>query len=199
MDFGQKRKSLSKMARDPPLLTERMSADPSTEFVELLARHDRALTLYVYALVSRQADAEDILQQTKMEMWKSFGGFERGTNFVAWARKVAFHQILGYRRKSKRDPLPLSDEMLEKLSDHVAGLSEHDQLRREALESCLHRMTGDQRRLILLRYQEELGVDRIAEKLSSTPGAVYRALSRMRLGLADCVRTRLAHLQQTAT
>jgi RNA polymerase sigma-70 factor, ECF subfamily len=174
-----------------------MSTDPSTEFVEQLARHDRALTLYVYALVSRQADAEDILQQTKMVMWKSFGEFEPGTQFLAWARKVAFHQILGYRRKTKRDPLPLSDEMLEKVSDHVAALSEHEQLRREALESCLHRMTGDHRRLILLRYQEELEVESIAEKLSSTPGAVYRALSRLRVGLADCVRSRLEHLQQS--
>lgn len=174
-----------------------MSPDPSTLFVELLAQHDRALTLYVYALVSRQADAEDILQQTKMVLWKSFGDFEPGTHFLAWARKVAFHQILGYRRKTKRDPLPLSDEMLEKVSDHVVRLSEHEQLRREALESCLHRLPGNHRQLILLRYQEELGVESIAQRVASTPAAVYRALSRLRVGLADCVRLRMEHLQQS--
>lgn len=174
-----------------------MSPDPSTEFVTQLARHDRALTLYVYGLVSRQADADDVLQQTKLIMWRCFQDFESGTNFIAWARKIAFHQILGYRRKAKRDPLPLNDEMLEKLGDCLASMSEHEQIRCEALESCLHRLPGDHRRLILLRYQDELEVDEIAEKLSSTTGAVYRALSRLRLGLADCVRLRIDNLQNS--
>jgi RNA polymerase sigma-70 factor (ECF subfamily) len=125
-------------------------------------------------------------------LWKHFAEFQSGTNFIAWARKTAFHQILSYRRKSKRDPLPLSDEMLETVSGKVAALTDHDQTRREALESCLHRLSADQRRLILLRYQEELEVDEIAQKLTTTPGAVYRALSRLRLTLVDCVTSRLA-------
>ena len=171
-----------------------MTPDPSTEFVTLLARHDRELSLYVYSLVLRQADADDILQQTKLILWKHFADFALGTNFIAWARKTAFHQILAYRRKSKRDPLPLSGEMLEYVSEKVAALTDHDQTRREALESCLHRLPADHRRLVLLRYQEELEVDEIAEKLSSTPGAIYRALSRLRIGLVDCVSSRLARL-----
>ena len=170
--------------------------DPSTQFVTQLARHDRALTLYVYGLIARQADADDVLQQTKMTMWKSFGDFEIGTNFIAWARKIAFHQILSYRRKSKRDPLPLSDELLEKVADRVAALTDYEHRRREALESCLHRLKGEQRQLITLRYQDELEVDDIATRLSSSSGAVYRALSRLRISLVDCIRSRLSHLQQ---
>ena len=169
-----------------------MHPDPSTEFVTLLARHDRELSLYVYSLVARQSDADDILQQTKLILWKYFSDFESGTNFIAWARKTAFHQILAYRRKSKRDPLPLSDDMLEYVSGKVSSLTDHDQTRREALESCLHRLTADHRRLVLLRYQEEPEVDDIAHRLASTPGAVYRALSRLRLTLVDCVTSRLA-------
>lgn len=176
-----------------------MSADPNTEFVELLARHDRALTLYVYGLIPLHADADDVLQQTKMIMWKCFGEFEKGTNFIAWARRIAFHQILGYRRKSKRYPLPLSDEMMERIGERLADMSDHEQIRREALESCLHRLSRDHRQLIHLRYHDELGVEEIAGKLSSTPGAVYRALSRLRLGLVDCVRSRIENLQHSAS
>ena len=118
-----------------------MSIDPTTEFVTQLARHDRALTLYVYGLVSRQADADDVLQQTKLIMWKCFADFETGTNFIAWARKIAFHQILGYRRKAKRDPLPLDDDMLEKLGERLAGMC-HDGAARihEAVSGIVHGM-----------------------------------------------------------
>ena len=146
----------------------------------------------MYSLVQRPSDAEDILQQTKLILWKDFASFEPGTYFLAWARRIAFHRILAYRRKIKRDPLPLSDEMLENLSEKIAALTEHDLSRREALETCLHRLTPDHRRLVLLRYQEELEVEDIAARLSSTPGAVYRSLSRLRIGLVDCVNSRLA-------
>jgi len=168
-----------------------MSEDPSTDFLTLLTRHDRALSLYVYGLVPAQADADDILQQTKMVMWKSFSQFEPGTNFIAWARKIAFHQILGYRRQTKRAHLPLSEEMLEQLGHEVAKLSDHGQARREALESCLHKLPVEHRRILMMRYFDDLEVDQIAERVDSTAGAVYRALSRLRFTLLECVETRL--------
>lgn len=168
-----------------------MSDDPNTDFLTLLAKHDRALSLYVYGLVPVHADADDILQQTKMVMWKSFSQFELGTNFIAWARKIAFHQILGYRRQSKRMHLPLSEEMLEQVGHEVARLSDQGQARREALESCLHKLPMEHRQIVLLRYYEELEVDQIAERVDSTTAAVYRALSRLRYTLLECVEHRM--------
>ena len=165
--------------------------DHSTDFLRLLTEHDRALSLYVYGLVPYQADADYILQQTKMVMWRSFSQFETGTNFIAWARKVAFHQILGYRRKRKKDHLPLSDEMLEQVGEEIAEMTDHEHLRRQALQSCLNNLKDDHRRMMLMRYAEEMEVDDIAEKLSTTPAAVYRALSRLRMGLLDCITNRL--------
>ena len=58
-------------------------ADRTTEFLTLLTQHDRALGVHVHALVNSNADTNDILQQTKMVMWKNFDQFENGTNFLA--------------------------------------------------------------------------------------------------------------------
>ena len=168
-----------------------MSDDPNTEFLTLLTTHDRALSLYVYGLVPAHADADDILQQTKMVMWRSFSQFELGTNFIAWARKIAFHQILGYRRQSKRVHIPLSEQMLEQVGHEVAKLSDHGQARREALESCLHTLPAEHRQIVLMRYFEDLEVVLFAERVYSTAGAVYRALSRLRYTLLECVEKRL--------
>ncbi|MGE9267842.1 MAG: sigma-70 family RNA polymerase sigma factor [Verrucomicrobiales bacterium] len=168
-----------------------MSADPNRDFVSLLAKHDRALTLYVYSLVPRQSDADDILQQSKLTMWENFAKFTPGTNFLAWSRKIAFHKILNYRRKSKNTPIPLENDVLEQLGESVAALSEHETARREALESCLHRLKKDHRRLIILRYHEDSDIEELAEKFDSTPTAIYRSLSRLRMNLADCIRQRL--------
>ncbi len=166
-------------------------SDQSTEFLKLLSAHDRSLSLYVYGLVTHQADADDILQQTKMVIWRSFSQFQPGTNFIAWARKIAFHQILGYRRKKKKQHLPLSDEMLDMVGEEIAEMTDHEYLRKQALQSCLNHLKADHRKMMLMRYQEEMEIEDIAKKSNSTPGAVYRALSRLRLSLLDCINTRL--------
>ena len=166
-------------------------SDHSTEFLQLLAAHDRALSLYVYGLVPHQADADDILQETKMVMWRCFSQFKIGTNFIAWARKIAFHQILSYRRKKKKAHLPLSDEMLDHVGEKIAELTDHQHLRKSALQSCLNNLKEDHRKMMLMRYDEEMEVEEIASAINSTPGAVYRALSRLRMSLLDCISNRL--------
>lgn len=167
-------------------------ADRTTEFLTLLTQHDRVLGIHVHALVNSSADADDILQQTKLIMWREFAQFERGTNFLAWARKIAFHQILTYRRSKKKEHLPLEEDVLEALHHEVSRLADTHDDRREALQSCLHKLPTEHRQLVLLRYYEDLEVEQVAEKIRSTAGAVYRALSRVRFTLLECVEKELA-------
>ena len=165
--------------------------DRTQEFLELLTRHDRALGVYVYSLVPVAHDADDILQQTKMILWRCFEQYESGTNFLAWARKTAFHQVLTHRRQKKREATPLSDEVLEMLHDEVSKLSDGGDRRGEALRHCLGRLPAAHRQLVTLRYYEDLEIEGVAERIRSTVGAVYRALSRIRLSLLTCVENEL--------
>ncbi len=85
-------------------------ADPTEAYVRLLSQHDRWLATYVYSLVVGAADADDILQEVKVTMWKQFAKFELGSNFRAWARTIATHQILNYRRAEKKRPATTLDK-----------------------------------------------------------------------------------------
>lgn len=166
-------------------------ADPTTVFLELLTTHERALSLYVHGLVPRDSEAEDILQQTKLLLWKHFGDFQIGTNFIAWARKIAFHQILTHRRQKKREHLPLDEETLEALGHTVSELADDGSPRQDALRVCLARLPVEHRQLVHLRYFDELEIDQIADRVSRTEAAVYRALSRVRMTLMECVQKQL--------
>ena len=168
-------------------------ADRTQEFLELLTRHDRALGVYVYSMVQDPHDADDILQQTKMILWRCFDQFETGTNFLAWARKTAFHQVLTHRRQKKREATPLNDEILELLHDEVSKLSDNADHRRDVLRSCVAKLPAAHRQLITLRYYEDMEIDSVAERIRSTAGAVYRALSRIRMNLMSCVEKELKH------
>lgn len=168
------------------------ATDRTTAFLELLTTHERALSIYVHSLVPRDSAAEDILQQTKMLLWKHFDDFQAGTNFLAWARKTAFHQILTHRRQKKREHLPLDEVALEALGMAVTQLAGDVSQRQEALRACLARLPKEHRQLVQLRYYEDLEVEQVAEKLRRTSGAVYRALSRVRMNLMECVERQIA-------
>jgi RNA polymerase sigma-70 factor (ECF subfamily) len=161
-------------------------------YLRLLTQHDRWLAAYVYSLVHDRADADEILQDCKVAMWKHFGKFELGSNFRAWARKFATHHILNYRRSEKRRPTTaVDDEFIEAVAAEIERRADQLDYRAEALQRCLRKLPEAHRKLIVWRYYEDCGVEEIAAKSERTVDAVYRLLSRIRGVLNDCVSRQL--------
>jgi RNA polymerase sigma-70 factor (ECF subfamily) len=172
--------------------------DPAEEFVFLLARHERLLGAYVMTMVPHPADADDILQEAKVVMWRHFAKFERGTNFVAWARKVAFHQVLAFRKRKHRDRLDFSEDFLRTVSEEVERHSDQLERRERVLHECVAKLPPEHRETLHLRYHENLSLEEMAARLSRTVGALYRLLSRVRHVLHECVTRSLARPDEVA-
>lgn len=163
--------------------------DRAEQFIQLLAEQERRLAAYVLTFVPRAADADDILQETKLALWRSFDQFESGTCFGAWARKAAFNRILDYRKRKGRESkrLVFSDACLHQLADSFEHATEAREVRSDRLSSCVAKLSPNHRQILSLRYREELSVDTIAKRIDRTVTATYRVLSRIRLSLRDCV------------
>jgi RNA polymerase sigma-70 factor (ECF subfamily) len=164
-----------------------MNEDPVEVFVRLLSGHERMLGAYVMTLVPHPQDADDILQNAKVVMWRNFGQFRPGTNFAAWARKVCFHQVLSHRKRKQRDKLQFSDEFLQAVAEETETAAEQLERRQQLLNHCLTRLPADHREVLELRYREGLDIDTMAARLNRTVAALYRLLSRVRRNLHDCV------------
>jgi len=165
------------------------AADPDrTEvFIRLLTEQERNLGRYAMTLVPSAPDADDILQEAKVVMWRTFDRFELGTSSEAWGRRIVFRQVLKFRRQPARRVQPLSEQTLELVAVEFATSEEHLDKRILALSGCVSKLSGEHRCILQLRYHEELSIDRIAEQLGRTSGAVYRVLSRIRCALHECV------------
>lgn len=177
---------------------EAPSPDPDrTEaFLLLLTEHERRLALYVTGLVACPQDAQDVMQEGKIVMWRQFHQFELGTNFPAWARKILFYRILAYRRRSKRARSEhLGERVLELLSEESeSAIRENRWERRElALQKCVTKLPPDHREILDLRYRDEASIEGISRRTERTEGAVYRLLSRLRKNLYLCVEKELGH------
>lgn len=167
--------------------------DHGEAFLRTLAEHERWLAAYVYSLVSRAADADDILQECKVVLWKKFSTFTPGTNFRAWARTIALHQVLNYRRSEQRRPWSPADRaFMEAVAAEIDRRSDQLDLRSESLRACLRKLPAAHRTVVLARYYDERTVDEIAAQQGRTAEAVYRLLSRIRVALNDCIRRAVA-------
>ena len=166
--------------------------DRAEQFIQLLGEHERRLAAYVLTFVPRTADADDILQETKLALWRSFDRFESGTSFGAWARQAAFNRILDYRKRKGREQkrLVFSDACLQHLADTFEQHADHREARSDRLSQCVAKLSPNHRQILLLRYTEELSVAAIADRIDRTATATYRVLSRIRLALRDCVMSR---------
>ena len=161
-------------------------------FVSLIAQHQRRLHLFILSLVPNPADAEDILQETNLVLWREFGNFELGTNFVAWSCRVAFHQVMAWRKRRQRDRLVFSESFLTAVSRELMESEDRQEERSQVLANCVERIPPHHRELLRLRYTEGASIEVIAQQAKRTTEAVYRMLSRIRQTLFDCTTRTLA-------
>jgi len=161
-------------------------------FVRLLGQNQRRVFLYVMSLVPDWNDAEEIIQETNLVLWREFHQFQPGTNFAAWACRIALNQTLAWRKRKQRDRLQFSAAFLEAIAEESASEADRLEERARILARCIEKLPDRHRLLLRIRYSEGRGVDAISRELGRSVDAVYRALSRIRQTLQDCVSQTLA-------
>lgn len=164
-----------------------------SQFVKLLMEHRSMLHSFVLAVTRDATLTEDVLQEVAAVLWTKFSEFKAGTDFGAWARSVAFREILSARRGEARARRHLDEacarEILaawQRRADRV-DTSTH----REALRRCLGSMEGDLQKIMHCRYGLSMSSRQIADKFSRSAQAVDALVYRAKKLLSECVRSRL--------
>ena len=125
------------------------------QFVSLFVRNQWALFSYIFSLLPKWSDAEDMFQQTSMILWRKFDQFDQEdpqSDFVRWACRIARYEVLNHMKKNRRDRHVFSDVLFDLLAEE--GMSEIGQLENErrALAGCLDQLQSGHRLLILQCY-----------------------------------------------
>lgn len=165
---------------------------PDREFVQEFTRAQRRLYLYILAQVGRPTDAEEILQETNLIIWRKARQFEIGTNFFAWSSRIAMYEVLKFRERRGREKLRFSCAFVETIAAEAAEAGDYWETRRAALSTCLEKLRPRDRELIEQRYADgENGIG-VADKLGRPVNSVYQSLGRIRRSLIECVNRQLA-------
>ncbi len=162
------------------------------QFAALLATCQRKVFLFVMGLLHHPADAEEVLQETNLVLWRKFDQYEQGTDFVAWACRIARFEVLKLREKKGRQERLFSSEFIEALAAEAENTLNQVDARREALAGCLQKLAERDRQLLMDRYRPGATTRSVAEALGRSVQGTRKSLHRIRTTLLECIQRTLA-------
>jgi len=158
-----------------------------------IAASQRPLYAYIRSLVTPWGSVEDVLQEVNLVLWRKAGEFDGRGDFLTWACRIAYLQVLAHRKKVQRDRfVPLDESILADLSEPLADRVRETDSRLDALRLCLDSLSSDARMLISARYREGGSAQAVAKEVDRPPGSVRVTLHRIRKILLACIQKRLA-------
>jgi len=163
----------------------------SEEFILELTQVQQLLFGFLFKRLADREQAREVLQRTNLVLCRKAENYEPGTNFKAWAMTVANFEVMAYRKTQVRERLVFTDEVDAMIGPDEEGRSFAQADRVAQLSHCLKSMSLKNRELLDWRYQGERTMEKIAEDIGSTIGAVKVKLHRLRRQLLGCIQNRM--------
>lgn len=165
--------------------------DRTARFLRLLGKHEDDLKAFIFVLVPRWSDADDIAQEVRIKLWEQFDKYDSQKDFGTWARTIAYWQVLTWRKTAQRRPALLGERFLELVAEEVEERASEAESRRNALTACLGKLEPAKRELIETYYRNEVSARELSERWGQSFHAIRHTLQRTRLILADCIEKTL--------
>jgi len=139
------------------------------------------------------AEAEELCQEVYFKLWENLHRYKTGSNFMAWAWRVAKNLIIDTYRRSRREREAawLDPEIIDRLP---AADDPHEQTERKQrlrlIATSLRQISEELATLVLMRDFAGMSYQEMAEATELPLGTVKSRLNRARLELATSVRRR---------
>jgi RNA polymerase sigma-70 factor (ECF subfamily) len=164
------------------------------DFDEILRETQSHLRAYIAGMGVPRHDVDDLAQDVYVELYRCQSRIPAEVTVKQWLKGIARNLCLNYFRRTARRGRLHREALAEMLVDLTYEPKEHwfEGAVQTALEQCFQRLPKESRKMVKLRYEEELPSHTIAERLSSTAEAIRVALFRIRGALKECISSRMA-------
>ncbi|MFO0892733.1 MAG: RNA polymerase sigma factor [Isosphaeraceae bacterium] len=191
-------------ATDEELMSRYRDDGREFEFNELVHRYERELYRYLARYLGDPTLAEDVFQNTFLQVHLKRGLYETGRPFRPWLYAIATHQAVDSLRKAGRHPTISLDQQVTPtqreseagslldllVNEGVGPLSElQEQERQQWVRDSIAKLPDSLRQTLILAYHQDLKYREIADILKIPVGTVKSRLHAAMAKLQEMARS----------
>lgn len=145
-------------------------------FALLLDKYQERMYWHIRRFVNRHEDADDILQNSFIKVWKGLQHFRSDSAVYTWIYRIATNEALSFLRQQKRNPsvpMGMEEDENDPLTDRLSGEDSPDgDLIQRKLQAAIESLPEKQKAVFMLRYYEEMKYEDMSEVLETSVGAL---------------------------
>ena len=179
------------MADDKKVLAQGLKRRDPELLDRLIEQYQYRLFRYLVYLTASRERAEDFFQETWIRVLERGHQYDGKWKFEGWLFAIARHLVIDWQRQKKMQSLDALADPEEGTPLEVPAQNEpsplHQVLSKEqetGVHASLGRIPAIYREVLLLRFQEEMGLEEIAEvmetPLSTVKSRLYRGLEALK-------------------
>ena len=150
--------------------------DPKTReasFRTLISTHKERLYWHIRKIVLNHEDADDVLQNTFIKVFKHIDGFKGESKLFSWMYRIATNEALSYLNKKAKqvgvDLQSLGEQRAENLEADPFFDGDEIQLK---LQKAIAKLPKKQQLVFNMRYYDEIKYEEMSNILETSVGAL---------------------------
>jgi RNA polymerase sigma-70 factor (ECF subfamily) len=150
-----------------------LKADRDKGFRLLVDKYSVRLYWHIRRLVILHEDADDALQNTFINVWKSVGDFRNESSLYTWLYTIATNEALSLINKRKRNATKSLDDLEGNFAVSAEGSTWFDGDAAEIkLQNAILKLPEKQRLVFNLKYYDDLTYEEMSKVLNTSVGAL---------------------------
>ena len=156
-------------------LTENLRKEETRDraFQELVLKYQERLYWHIRKIVLNHDDADDVLQNTFLKVWRNIGQFREESSLFTWLYRIATNESLTFINSRKRHTLISMNDVSYYLKDRLESdeFFEGSDIQKK-LQSAIVTLPEKQRLVFNMRYFGEIPYQEMSEILNTSVGAL---------------------------
>lgn len=152
-------------------------------YYELVSLYGNKLLRTSFLMVKDQAEAEDIVQETFIKVFKYIKGFKGESSLYTWIYRIS-QNLIKDRFKSQIYTVPYEDNEVDFKTPEEIIINNID---REILKAELDNLNFIYKQVLVLFYFNDLSIKDISQILDEKEGTIKSKLSRGRVLLKEAL------------
>ncbi len=144
-----------------------------TSFTKLVQKYQERLYWHIRRMVVDHEDANDILQNVFVKVWKNLGEFRGESNLYTWLYRIGTNEALTWIDQQKRRASVSLSNNEGMFSEKLTAQTDFNPNKIEwKLQQAIHTLPEKQRIVFNLRYYDEMPYEQMSQVLETSVGAL---------------------------